>query len=106
MSESVSPTVRRWNLLFGALCATAGHGLFLALAVALRSRVLQPAQALGVVLIDLLVAWFVLAIPLAFVVLARREALLRSARLGTYAGGYAFLTSLAFAAYAFKIVSD
>ena len=53
-----------WILLFGSLCASGGHGLFLLCALTRLTKIPSAAE-LGGPLETLVIAWFVLAAPLA-----------------------------------------
>jgi hypothetical protein len=91
---------RAWTLLFGVLCASGGHGLFLACALT-RLEKLPSRAELGDGLELLVLAWFVLAGPLALLA-ARLRGRIAACRLRfawTLATGAALASAAAFALY-------
>lgn len=94
-----------WGLAFGAFAATAGHGLFLLLALTRLERIPNTAE-LGGLPNALLVGWFVLSMPLAAWSFLRRSCLIRwpQGRLRAFAWGACAISALAFALYVRKMV--
>ena len=89
-----------WTLFFGALCASAGHGLFLLVALT-RLRALPSRTELGGLLQTSVLAWFVACLPLVLVAfLARGRFLALAPRTaGKLAAATTLLTALAFVLY-------
>jgi len=89
-----------WTLLFGALSASAGHGLFLAVALT-RLRSLPSRAELGGWLDSAVLLWFVACVPLALAagLLRRRVLTLAPARARGLATAATALAILAFALY-------
>lgn len=91
-----------WILLFGALAAGAGHGLFLYVRTAppgwLPSfeRLFKTAGYSG----TLVIGWFMASLPLALLAFAARRALMRQRWLGAAALLVALAAAGAFAFYA------
>ena len=101
-SESCARShVRSWILLFGALSASAGHGLFLYLALTRKSWIPDLRQVLGKsgALDAAAVSWFLAAVPLALLALASRRALQGRRWLPLLAGGVAAVAVSAFWKY-------
>jgi hypothetical protein len=93
-----------WILLFGALAAGAGHGLFLYVRTAPPGWMPsfgQLARTEGVGTSGMLViGWFMASLPLALLALAARRALMRQRWLGAAALLVALVAAGAFAYYA------
>jgi hypothetical protein len=93
-----------WNLLFGALCMAAGHGLVLVLALGAlygwpNLRELGGTRSVAAV------AWFAVSIPLAPLALLARKRLERSSRIVPLAIAIVALTLFAFLSYGQRVVS-
>lgn len=98
--ETTGPSLGAWIVLFGALCFSGGHGVFLLTALT-HLRSLPSRAELGGGLETAVIAWFVVAAPLAFACAALRRRFLRmsSAAAWSLAAGTLTLTLAAFAIY-------
>lgn len=95
-----SRTLGAWILLFGALSACGGHGIFLFSALTRLAKIPSRLE-IGGPLAQAVIGWFVLSVPLALVaVLARRRFLRLGARSAWSLASVAALASAAaFALY-------
>ena len=99
-AAAVASALRAWILLFAGLCASGGHGLFLACALTRLTKIPSRAELGGPLQIAVLV-WFVAAAPLALLagVLRARLTALGTRTLWTIATLTTLATSAAFALY-------
>lgn len=98
--EATFTSLRAWVVLFGSLCFSGGHGLFLFTALTRLQKIPSRAE-MGEGLELLVIGWFVAAAPLALVSagLRRRFLRLRAATGWSFASGALALTLFAFAYY-------
>jgi len=98
--EASFASLRAWVVLFGALCFSGGHGVFLFVALT-RLEKLPSRAELGSGLELAALAWFLAAVPLAFAsaALRRRFLGLSPAAGWTLASSALASTLLAFALY-------
>jgi len=98
--EPSSASLRAWVVLFGALSFCAGHGVFLFVALTRLAKIPSVAE-LGSRFQLLVLGWFLLAVPLAFLAagLRRRFQALAPAVAWTWASGALLVSVTAFALY-------
>lgn len=99
-AEASFASLRAWVVLFGSLCFSGGHGVFLFTALTRLAKV-PGREELGTGLELVVLAWFVAAAPLAFLAaLLRRRFLGLSTTIGwSLASGALAATLFAFAYY-------
>ncbi len=107
-SEHVSASLALWSVLFGALCLSAGHGIFLVAALTQLEK-LPSRREIGAGGLELaVVGWFVAAGPLALACAALRTRLtaLGIRALGALAATVALASASAFFLYLRAIALD